>query len=349
METVTTLAFIGIIILIYFLYNFHSGSKNQIRYKYPSPEKQSSKSSSQYDLSIDNIDYLPDRFVVVDIETTGLNVYKDKIIEVAAMKVIKGNQSYESKIALIDPGISIPQEITFLTGIDDDMVKGRGQVDTNIIQFIDVFEDLPLVFYNANFDLKFLKMAALKAGKVIDNPSIDVLQEARLAFPGLENYKLSTVADHLGINLTGTHRAIHDCITTLQVFIEAVKITEGQTIKRYAGEKILNNHFRLLDNVYETYSERKDPTIRKLCIENCINHINSIDEILPFLKKEFGKYPHIPTFQYFATILSEEGEFDKAIQVCEKAISLGLSDNTKTGFQGRISRIKKKREKLLLN
>ena len=52
--------------------------------------------------------------------------------------------------------------------------------------------------------------------------------------------------------------------------------------------------------------------------------------------------PRVPTFQHYATLLTERGQFERVIQVCESAIGFGLDDGTKGGYKGRIERIKKK-------
>jgi hypothetical protein len=58
-----------------------------------------------------------------------------------------------------------------------------------------------------------------------------------------------------------------------------------------------------------------------------------------------GISPRVTTFQHYATILTEDEEYEKAISICEKAIEYGLLDNTASGFEGRIARIRKKAEK----
>ncbi|VVB64842.1 Uncharacterised protein [uncultured archaeon] len=55
-----------------------------------------------------------------------------------------------------------------------------------------------------------------------------------------------------------------------------------------------------------------------------------------------ARFPHVPTFQYLATVYTEDGEYEKAIEVCENAIAFGLHDWTKGDYQARIKRIKKK-------
>ena len=106
----------------------------------------------------------------------------------------------------------------------------------------------------------------------------------------------------------------------------------------------IDRHFLLQSIVAETYKRREDEKYRDLCIEYSEKHINEFQsKIASALKDDMSGYlPRVLTFQHYATLLTEIGNYNRAIEVCEIAISFGLSDGTKTGFQGRIDRIKKK-------
>ena len=198
--------------------------------RWTSSTKPPTSSPKQLIANITDFDHLPDKFIVADIETTGFSAAKDKIIEISAIKVQRDSNSYNSLTVLIDPGIKIPAKITKITGITDKMVRGEGKIENELKEFLHFFEELPLVFYNASFDMKFLKEAAKKIGREINNEVIDALQLAKLAFPDLKNHKLSTVANHLKISTGGAHRALNDCAITLQVFNRA-----SQKIEKKSG------------------------------------------------------------------------------------------------------------------
>lgn len=98
--------------------------------------------------------------------------------------------------------------------------------------------------------------------------------------------------------------------------------------------------------VNETYKQRKNPKMADKCFEIGRLHIKEFPTIAPGLKKEMGgRLPRVTTFQKLATVLAEKGDFDEAIMICKTALSFGLQDGTKSGFKGRISRLKKKRDK----
>ena len=105
----------------------------------------------------------------------------------------------------------------------------------------------------------------------------------------------------------------------------------------------IDRHFLLQSIVDATYKLRKEEKYRKICIEYAEKHLQEFPSIAPVLKKDMGgTLPRVTTFQKYATVLTEDGEYEKAISVCEKALEYGLHDNTKSGFEGRIERIKKK-------
>lgn len=109
---------------------------------------------------------------------------------------------------------------------------------------------------------------------------------------------------------------------------------------------LIDKHFLLMGIVKQAYKERSNPDMAELCASVAEKHLAKFPEIAPALKTDMGGFlPRVTTFQDYATLLSEKGEFQRAIEVCEEALRYGLNDNTKSGFEGRIERIKKKQQK----
>ncbi|TRW48774.1 hypothetical protein FM042_07260 [Aliidiomarina halalkaliphila] len=95
-----------------------------------------------------------------------------------------------------------------------------------------------------------------------------------------------------------------------------------------------------------SYKNRKDSGARALCKTYSQRHVEEFDKIAKPLKKaNGGKLPHVATFQNYANLLAEEGNFDEAIAVCEQAMTFGLDDKTKSGFAGRKARLEKQKAK----
>jgi hypothetical protein len=104
----------------------------------------------------------------------------------------------------------------------------------------------------------------------------------------------------------------------------------------------IDRHFLLLALIQESYRQRADPERAAECARLSEMHLAEFAQIAPELLREFGSMPRVPTFQHYATVLTEQGDYDRAVWVCELAKHYRLDDGTKSGFDGRIARIRKK-------
>jgi hypothetical protein len=106
---------------------------------------------------------------------------------------------------------------------------------------------------------------------------------------------------------------------------------------------LINRHFLLQTIVSESYKLRKEEKYKNICINFSEKYIEEFLQFLQPLKTEFGEnLPRISIFKNYSTLLTELGEYEKAIKTCEFAISYNLKDGTKGGFEDRIMRINKK-------
>ncbi|WP_133158854.1 hypothetical protein [Flavobacterium alvei] len=105
---------------------------------------------------------------------------------------------------------------------------------------------------------------------------------------------------------------------------------------------LINRHFLLQGIISQTYKLRNAERFNNLCIEYCEKHLSELPILMEALQNEYGELPRILVFQIYSTVLTEIGEYEKAINICEMAISFGLDDGTKGGYLGRIAKIKKK-------
>lgn len=105
----------------------------------------------------------------------------------------------------------------------------------------------------------------------------------------------------------------------------------------------LNRHTYLMKVVDQAYKDRATKSTGRLLEYMAELHIEEFPEIQTALKKdENGDWPQVPTFRKYAIFLAEHGRFDRAIEVCQKALEHELKDGTKGGFEDRIARIKRK-------
>lgn len=104
---------------------------------------------------------------------------------------------------------------------------------------------------------------------------------------------------------------------------------------------------RLYQQITEnSYKNRNDAGWRQISKTFSKQHIAEFSDIVKPLKKaNGGSLPQVLTFQNYATLLAEDGQFEEAAEVCKKALEFGLDDKTKTGFEGRLERIRKQQEK----
>ena len=154
--------------------------------------------------------------VVFDFETTGLEHTKNEIIEIGAVKMREG-EIVETFSCFVKPKTSIPEEITKLTGITNDMVKDAYGVEKVIPDFYKFCYGCVIIAYNIDFDYKFLNFQATKLGYKFNNRQVDALYLARQNVVGAKNFQLKSICAKLGVSLEGAHRAVNDTIATAEV------------------------------------------------------------------------------------------------------------------------------------
>ncbi len=157
--------------------------------------------------------------VVFDFETTGLSATDCKIIEIGAVKIHNGKITEQFE-TFVDPEEHIADDSTKIHGIVDSDVAGAPTYQQALADFYKFTRNSTLVAYNIAFDYSFLSKYGREAGYNFDNPQIDALKVATTFVKGVRNYKLKTIADHLGVLLDNAHRAVYDAIATAEVFIK---------------------------------------------------------------------------------------------------------------------------------
>ena len=169
-----------------------------------------------------SIAHLPERFVVFDLETTGLDPVKHEIIEIGAIRVNRDSINHDTFQAFIKPAKKVPKKITELTGISQMMLDAEGEPIEKILrEFLDFLGDLDLVSFNADFDMAFLQNAAARHSITINNSVSCALKMARRAWPGRRSYRLADLAKDGNLSSSDTHRALGDCQRALIVYTAA--------------------------------------------------------------------------------------------------------------------------------
>ena len=150
--------------------------------------------------------------VCFDIETTGLDKRTEAITEIGAV-VLRNGEVVEQFSTFADPGRPLTTEITRLTGITDEMLKGAPSQEEAVNAFLDFVGDRPLAAHNAEFDMGFIGEACRRMGHPFENTSLDSLILAQNLLPDLGKYKLDIVANHLNLPAFNHHRAYDDAAT----------------------------------------------------------------------------------------------------------------------------------------
>ena len=154
-------------------------------------------------------------YVVLDLETTGLNPIDDRIIEIGAIKI---GENIEEHHALVKQERTLPEKIQELTGIREEEVQSGKDEKIAIDEFMEWIGENIIVGYNVRFDIKFLNEALKRHGKgKLTNETYDVMQYVKKEHMFLKNYHLETVLQAYGMESEVPHRALEDakCIGEL--------------------------------------------------------------------------------------------------------------------------------------
>ncbi|MDF2686072.1 MAG: hypothetical protein K0S55_1253 [Clostridia bacterium] len=211
----------------------------------------------------------PDTYVVVDLETTGLNPQYDEIIEIAAIKVIN-NEIADSFQSLIKPTRKISNFITELTGITNGMLKDAPVLSSVLPAFKDFIQDLIIVGHNVNFDINFLYDNYIDLyNEPLENNFVDLLRISRKLLPDLINHKLNTLAQHFKINADDMHRGEKDCSVTNSCFVKC----RHEVLKKFDSIDDFINH-----NSVKTVN-------KKILLKEIIPACKNFDETHPLYNK----------------------------------------------------------------
>ncbi len=174
--------------------------------------------SAVYGLENKNQPGFDDEFIVFDIETTGLSAQNCKITEIGAVRVAHG-KICETFGTYADPGEHIPEEITKLTGITDEMVSGAPSQADAVRLFLEFTGDRMLVAHNANFDMGFIRTVCEKNCISFTNPYLDTVALSRYINKDLKNHRLDTLAKYYSLREFNHHRAYDDASMLAEIFI----------------------------------------------------------------------------------------------------------------------------------
>ena len=148
-------------------------------------------------------------YIAIDLETTGLDPKREKIIEIGAMRVEDGAKTAQFH-TMVNPRREIGKRITELTGISTEMVENAPDIGDIMAELLEFCGELPLLGHHVIFDYSFLKRAAVNNGLKFERDGIDTLKLCRMFMPVEERKTLASACNFYGISQESAHRALGD-------------------------------------------------------------------------------------------------------------------------------------------
>ena len=231
-------------------------------------------------------------FICFDIETTGLSAARDKITEIGAVKVENGVIT-DTFSTFANPEMPIPQKITQLTGITDDMVKDAPSQSEAVSAFLEFAGDNVLVAHNAPFDTSFIAKACEDMGREYNYTSIDTVAISRAILTDIKNCKLDTVAKFLRLGDFNHHRATDDAEMLARIFInlcQRLKDDYGITKTNDINTKIAGGDFKKLPTYHQIILVKNKTGLKNLYRLISYSHLDYFYKKPRIPKSELVKY-----------------------------------------------------------
>ena len=177
-------------------------------------------------------------YIALDLETTGLDPKRDKIIEIGAVRVEHGVER-GCFHRMVNPHRSLEARITELTGITDEMVEDASDIGDIIGPFLDFCGELPLLGHHIIFDYSFLKRAAVNAGLDFQRDGIDTLKLCRLFMPAEEKKNLEAACAWYQVKRQGAHRALGDAKDADALYRQLALLSGGESPAAFVPKPLI--------------------------------------------------------------------------------------------------------------
>lgn len=175
-------------------------------------------------------------YCVFDLETTGLLPHRDAVLQIGALRVMRGQIVEGERFdLLVDPGRPIPPASSRVHHITDSMVRGKPTITDAAPRFHDFARETVLVAHNAPFDLAFLKARRTETGLDWSHPVIDTVLVSAILFGTTEKHTLDALCDRLGITIApgSRHTALGDARATADALCRMLPMLAGRGIETF--------------------------------------------------------------------------------------------------------------------
>lgn len=158
-------------------------------------------------------------FAIIDIETTGGSPQRSKITEICIV-LHDGLAVTEVFTTLINPERRIPEHITRLTNITNEMVENAPKFYEVAKKIVELTEGRIFVAHNVAFDYGFVREEFRSLGYKYTREQLCTVKLARKLIPGRKSYSLGNICEHVGIDIAAEmrHRAEGDAVATAKLF-----------------------------------------------------------------------------------------------------------------------------------
>ncbi len=164
-------------------------------------------------------------YVVVDIETAGKGIHNNRITEICIVRMSE-EKILDKFVSLVNPQRRIPNFITGLTGIDDDMVRTASLFEEIAEKIVEMTQDAVFVAHNVTFDYNVLRYEFRYLGYNFKRQKLCTVRLAKKLMPGKLSYSLGRLCSTLGIPLINRHRAEGDTDATVILFQRLLSLDE---------------------------------------------------------------------------------------------------------------------------
>jgi DNA polymerase-3 subunit epsilon len=192
-------------------------------------------------------------YVVFDTETTGLLPHKDEIVQIGAVRVVRGKIVPTEQVdTLVNPQMPIPAASTKVHGINDAMVANAPLIDTAAREFHRFARDAVIVAHNAPFDMAFMHRHGKRLGLDWPHPVLDTVLMSAVVFGASQTHTLDALCDRLGVVIPEAlrHTAMGDAYATAQVLCKMLPVLEARGIHTFGDMlKETRKHGRLLEDL----------------------------------------------------------------------------------------------------
>ncbi|MBT3225484.1 MAG: hypothetical protein HN580_00705 [Deltaproteobacteria bacterium] len=212
-------------------------------------------------------------FVITDLETTGSIKGKDRIIEIAALKV-KNGQVIDKFESLVDPQKKIPWQIVNLTKINNETVENAPMIEEVLPQFTQFAENGIFVAHNSLFDYSFIMSELERLNLKVFNPQIEIctFRLARKLLPNVRARGISGLCIYFDYEMENRHRAMSDVLATkffLDRFLQQLEKMDIKTLYQLIEfQKDRMTKKELIKRIKRLRKKRSKATITKLVIPN---------------------------------------------------------------------------------